>query len=304
MTLLTEFLLALEQSSATQSRRDSVQWRGYSTQFLERRWLTHEGYLSTIDVKGHGCEDEAEVVLDEARGTFSYSSPSLRKRTITRALSEIAVYVANIDAWCEEVTEVFGIEPSRRARTRVVVADHLWHLGDLRVGRSHHFAPLYVGRKLDHLHREGPALSAALQDPVRPGRGLVLSAHRHALVLPNGHQLVEFDRLLMSGVQGHQCDGELLTRMLGGDLKGVEEYFDDRTGQLKLVCMDTPKQFVGIQKKVIKLLWNERLQPSLKWSDIVAATDCGRDPKSVFGVGWKQWIERAGYGRYRLIKRA
>ena len=303
MSSHSEFLIALEYARSIEQRMEAQQWRGCCDQFLQRRWIINDGHLTTLMVSVLGSEEEVDIEVDEAAGTFSYRSPGMKARTVTRALSDIAIYVANLDAWFDELIDMFEIENSRRARKRCVIPDQLWHLGDLRVPRSHQFAPLYVARQVD---RRGHDLNRALLDPIRPGQGIVMTALESSLDLPNGHQAVELDRLLVNGGTGLQCDVELLTRLLRGvsaDVEDRDEYFDERAGELKLGHMEKSKNFVGKQKKVIALFWKERHQSARKWSEVIALTDCGKDPDSVFGKGvWSQWLERID-GRYHLRTR-
>ena len=300
MSLFWEFLIALECARDIEQRMQAQQWRGCCDQFVQRRWIIADGHLTDLVVSAHGSEDEVEVDIDETAGTFSYRSPGMNTRTITRALSDIAIYVANVDAWLDNLTELFQIENSRRSRKRTVIDGHLWHLGDLRVPRSHQFAPLYVARQLD---RCGQELSKCLLNSIRPGQGIVACAFDSGRVLPNGHQAVALDRLLIPGADSKTVDSDLVVRLLQGtsaDAGSPDEYFDNASGVLKLPHMSQSKVFKGIQKSVIKMFWKERASTSLKWADVVAQTDCGKDPGSVFGGTWDQWLERVEYGRYRL----
>lgn len=300
MSLFWEFLIALEYARDIEQRMQAQQWRGCCDQFVQRRWIIADGHLTDLVVSAHGSEDEVEVDIDEKAGTFSYRSPGMNTRTITRALSDIAIYVANVDPWIDNLTELFQIENSRRSRKRTVIDGHLWHLGDLRVARSSQFSPLYVARRINEI---GQDLPRALLDPIRPSQGIVMTAFDASLELPNGHQLVKLDELLIDRGAGQQCNSELLDRLLRGIPAGARdsnEYFDEKAGELKLIHMGESKVFVGKQKKVILLLWKERHQAARKWSEVIALTDCGKDPDSVFGKGlWSQWLERID-GRYRL----
>lgn len=65
------------------------------------------------------------MVIDEDAGTFSYRSCGCRTRQITRPLSEITLYAPNVDAWLDELTNIFDIETARRARKRELIEAHL-----------------------------------------------------------------------------------------------------------------------------------------------------------------------------------
>ena len=300
MSLISEFLIALEYAREVEQRMEAEQWRGFRDQFVQRRWIVADGHLTHLVVSAHGSEDEVEVDIDEAAGTYSYRSPAMNSRTITRALTDITIYVANVDAWLDDLTELFQIENSRRARKRIVIEGHLWHLGDLRVVGTSQFAPIYLARKIDQCEK---ALLEALLNPIRLSQGIVITACDSRIEIPNGHQLVQLDDLLLEGGDGMQLDTEMVDRLLRGisaDARDSNEYFNEKTGELKLAHLGESKVFVGKQKKVIALLWKERFQVAKKWSDVIALTECGKDPDSVFGKGlWQQWIERCD-GRYRL----
>ncbi len=299
-----DYLLALERARSIQERLLADELRGHAAAFLARRWVVDDGHLTSILVPVLDSEQEVEVEIDEDRKTFSYRDPSCRGRVITRALSEITLYSINLDAWMDEICELFMIEPSRRARSREVIAEYLWHLGDLRVGRTHRFAPIYLARRLRPHDTEW---QSALLSARRPGQGIVLMAHDRDIELPNGHQTCSIDRLLVDSGDGVGYDADLLHRLLKGTHAhpdDSDEYFDADTGELKLACVAEPRIFKGKQKEVIAMFWKARKQHSLKWLE-VTKTGCQKDPDSVFGPEWSMWLERieGQRGHYRLRTR-
>ena len=298
-----DYLLALEHARSLQERLLADELRGYATAFLARRWVVDNGHLTSILVPVLDSDQEVEVEIDEDRQTFSYRDPCCKGRVIIRPLSEITLYSINIDAWMDEICELFMIEPSRRARNREVIAGYLWHLGDLRVGRTHRFAPMYFARRLRPTDTEW---QNALISTRRPGQGIVLMAHDREIELPNGHQTCGIDRLLTEAGDGVGYDADLLHRLLKGPpADGSDEYFDADTGELKLARVAEPRVFKGKQKDVIAMFWKARKQHSLKWSDVMARTVCQKDPDSVFGSEWSTWLERikGQRGHYRLRTR-
>lgn len=301
MSLHTEFLIALESVRAVDGHVVGDELRGWAEQFLARRWISVDGYLTSILVPVLDSEEEVEVAIDEDNGTFAYGSPGRRGRTITRPLAEIALYTFNVDAWLDEITDAFAIEPSRRARKREIIDAHLWHAGDLRVGRTSQFAPLYVARRLEQCSTDW---RNALVDPVRPSQGIVLTAIDVDLNLPNSHQARSLECILISDDCGITCDHDTMDRLLRGlaaDTQNPDEWFDDRRGELKLSHMNAVKVFKGKQKAVIAAYWRARQQHSLKWEDVMASTNCGKDPGSVFGKDvWREWLENVGHGLYRI----
>ncbi|CAK0743345.1 hypothetical protein CCP4SC76_1330002 [Gammaproteobacteria bacterium] len=82
-----------------------------------------------------------------------------------------------------------------------------------------------------------------------------------------------------------------------------DEYFDEKTGRLKLRHMREYATFTGIQKKIISILWKARNGPPLGWDQI--KREAGSAVSGIaraFGRNqpWTDWIERVEYGRYRI----
>ena len=302
--LHTEFLIALERARKLDGPLVADELCGFTEMFLARRWIVVDGYQTSLLAPVLDTEEEVDVVIDEDAGTFSYRSCGCRSRQITRPLSEITLYAPNVDVWLDDLTNIFDIETARRARKRELIEAHLWHLGDLRIGRTHQFAPLYVARRLGQC---ASGWEAALRDQVRPSQGIVLTATDVNLELPNSHQAQALASLLVGGNEETRCNLEVLDRLLKGSSADPDqdEYFDERTGVLKLTHMEEEKTFTeGYQRAVIALYWKARHEHSVKWSDARTRTNCGRDPDSVFGKGvWREWLENVGHGLYRIRSR-
>jgi len=302
--LHAEFLIALERACKLDGPFVADELRGFTELFLARRWIVVDGYQTSLLAPVLDSEEEVDVVIDEDAGTFTYRSCGCHARQITRPISEIALYAPNVEAWLDELTNIFDIETARRTRKRELIDAHLWHLGDLRVGRTHQFAPLYVARRLGQCASDW---EAALRDQARPSQGIVLTATDVDLVLPNSHQARDLACLLAGGIEEVRCNREVLDRLLKGSSADADqdEYFDERTGVLKLAHMNEEKTFSeGYQRAVIAHYWKARYQPNVKWSDARTRTNCGRDPDSVFGKGvWREWLENVGHGLYRIRSR-
>lgn len=303
--LHVEYLMVLERARSLGLSLVSDELRGHVDAFLARRWIINDGYQTSILVPVLDSEEEVEVDIDDSSNTFSFRSPGLRSRILTRPLSEIALYAINMEAWMDEIADLLGIEPSRRARKREVIKEHLWHLGDIRYGCTHQFAPIYVARRLDASAQDW---NKALLDLKRPSQGIVLTAFDIDIDLPNSHQACCIDRLVLNTDDGFVYDVELLNRLLKGMAAGADdpdEYFDHKSGELKLACIAEPKIFIGKQRAVIEMLWKARNQHGVKWADLMTRTGCGKDPYSVFGTDWDKWLERLSSqrGHYRLRTR-
>ncbi len=303
--LYAEYLLALERVRSLSTKLLADELRGHAADFLARRWVIRDGHLTSLLVPVLDSEEEVEVDIDYERDTFSYRCPGAMARVITRPLTEIALYAVNLDAWMDEICDLFEIEPSRRARRREVIAEHLWHLGDVRIGNTHRFAPIYLARRLES---SGPEWRKALLDAKRPSPGIVLTAREIEIELPNRHQACAIDLILVNSGNEITCDTDLLNRLLKGTAANAndpDEYFDTDSGELKLACATHPKIFKGKQKEVISMFWKVRDQHGIKWSDVTTRTSCGKDPDSVFGSEWTAWLERISgqRGYYRLRTR-
>ena len=303
--LHSEYLHVLERVRGLEARLLCDELGGRAAAFLARRWLLADGYLTSILVPVLDSEQEVDVEIADDQQTYSYRSPVCRGRLVTRPLSDITLYAINLDAWMDEVCKVLEIEPSQRARSREIITGHLWHLGNIRVGNTHRHAPIYFARRMNATDQE---LRQTLLSAKRPSQGIVLTAHDVDIELPNSHQTCGIDRLLVNSSDGVHYDADLLQRLLKGpaaDANDPDEYFDVDTGVLKLARVDEPKTFKGKQKDVIAIFWKARQQHSLKWSEVVTRTRCGKDPDNVFGPEWSTWLERieGQRGYYRLQTR-
>ncbi len=303
MNVYAEFLKCLEHARSIDARVISAELRGCASPFAARRWIVPDGYQTSILVPVLNCEEEVDVVVDQERGIFRYRSPAQPSRVLTRSLDEIAIYAFNVDTWLDAIVDAFEFENAHRARRRIVIDGHLWHLGNLRVGRTHQFAPIYVARRLTQCAEDW---RKPLFEALRPSHGIVLTAGEVDVDWPNGHQPCGIDDLLNTDGDGIACDIEVLGRLLRGvpaNAADTDEWFDERTGELKLVHMAAPRVFKGKQRAVIATFWKARDQASIKWSDVVTQTRCSKDPDSALGSGWNEWIEKTAFARYRIRSR-
>ena len=302
MTLHDDYLRTLERVSQIDKPVMSTQLMGQTGQFLQRRWIREDGYLSAITIKVLNGEDEVDVEVNVEAGTYSFYRLGGQTSKVTRPLAEITVYTFDVNAWLNQVTTLFGIEPSKVARRRELIQAHLWHLGDLRVNRSSHFVPLYVSRRAKMCTSQW---EQNLRDLERPSHGIVLMTDSTiGANLPNHHQGREFDALLMDVTNVVTLKSDVLARMLGGEPANDShdlDNFNESTGVLKLRCMEASHRFKGIQKSVIGMFWRARSMPSLKWEDVMSQTGCGKDPGSVFkNPGWKDLLDRVEAGHYQI----
>ena len=271
-------------------------------EFKKRNWLVADGYVQSRTVSCYGIDLDEDIVIDEDAEHYSFQSKNSRIRLRPRSLEDITVFVPNISGWLRDLTDVLDFEDSKRAKVQELIAGHLWHLGDLRVHKSSRTIPVYIACQL-MLVKE--AVDIALKSPVRPDCGIVFVARREDLYspfhLPRGHQIAGLDELFLQ--DGRTPDKEVIERIsLPHEQEHGSTYFDDRSGSLLLAHFQQPRFFSGKQRKVIAYFWRHRSLDFLKWSDVVRETGCGRDPGSVFGSDWLQYLERsdAERGRYRI----
>lgn len=301
MTLHSDFLRTLARVSQIDKPVMSNQLMGRTEQFLSRRWILENGYLSAIPVQVLDGEDEAYVEVDADAKTYSYRRLGGLTAVVTRPLAEITIYSFNVDGWLDELEALFEIEPSRVARKRKLIQGHLWHLGDLRAGRTSKFVPLYVSRRQQKCTSEW---EDALLDSERSSHGVVLMDQFHfGTSMPNSHKGLEIDALLADVGSEVKLDSDVLERILSGIRNSANDIddFNEITGDLKLQCMEKKHRFKGVQKSVVSMFWHARNLPSLKWEDVVTRTDCGKDPGSVFrNPDWNELLVRVAAGCYRL----
>ncbi len=82
-----------------------------------------------------------------------------------------------------------------------------------------------------------------------------------------------------------------------------DEWFDEKSGRLKLRHMNQPVFFTGVQKRIISILWKARNKWPLTWQEIKAASYSGSESiKSAFSRNkpWQDVVERVTHGRYRI----
>jgi hypothetical protein len=308
VTIHGDYFSALRRSGKTSERVMSDQLKGCIETFSQKKWITPAGFLSSIwvPVQDLDMHEEVEIQINEIAGVFTYQSPGVRNRTLMRPLSDIAFFSFNTDVWFDTLVDLFEIESSKTASSRQLIENHLWHLGDLRIGNTNHQAPLYLAMRLEHCAADW---KRALEDRRRDPRGIVLvDKFDDNMVLANGHQVCWIESLLKQNHSHVSVRRDMLDRMLGFD--GVPPatdslWFNDSTGELKLPHMEKSKTFKGKQLAVIRAFWRVRGDkfPALKWEVVIEQTGCGKDPGSTFGNDkWHIYLENVdpGAGMYEL----
>ena len=303
--MLNETLKRLEQMSAMDSTLFGSQLGSIARVMLDRGWLGAIGYFSYIDVElMEDIRAEVEVTVDEAAGRYTYPHPHRRKVNITGPLAEITRYRFQREPFFDYLSALLGIEPRFAERRRCLIDHHLWYLGDIRVGKSHVFAPVFFGRRL----KDAPVeqVTSALSDPAFGTGGVVLALKDPKLAFPNGHQVRAVADLLVVEDGVEQFDLPVLERILVGlpadPADEPEEWFDAKTGGLRLQHLQETVYFSGIQMQIVEFFWKSRHGAPLSWAEVKRRTfTASKGIDDAFkGRDWSQWIERVGHGKLRL----
>ena len=101
-------------------------------------------------------------------------------------------------------------------------------------------------------------------------------------------------------------DLQVLDRLLVGlpadPADEPEEWFDAKTGGLRLQHLPETVYFSGIQSQIVELFWKSRHGAPLSWAEVKHRTlTASKGIDGAFkGKDWSQWIERVGHGKLRL----
>ena len=303
--MLTETLQRLERLDGMDSTLFGRDLLSFGRLLLDRGWIAGIGYFSRIDVEVmDDIFEEVEVTVDEAAGRYTYPHPFRRKVILSGSLHEVTRYRFQREPFFDHLATLLGIEPRFASRRRCLVEHHLWYLGDLRVGNRHAFAPVFFGRRL----KDAPAeqITTALSDPAFGTGGVVLALRDPKLALPNGHQVRAVADLLVVEDGVEQFDLPVLERILVGlpadPADEPEEWFDAKTGGLRLLHLQETVYFSGIQSQIVEFFWKSRHGAPLSWAEVKRRTfTASKGIDDAFkGRDWSQWIERVGHGKLRL----
>lgn len=305
--MLTETLQRLERLDTMDSTLFGSELRSFGRVLLDKGWIAAIGYFSHIDVEVmDDIFEEVEVTVDEAAGRYTYPHPFRRTVILSRPLSDVTRYRFQRDLFFDHLATLLGIEPRFAGRRRCLVEHHLWYLGEIRVGHSHAFAPVFFGRRLKDVSAE--QITSALSDPAFGSGGVVLALKDPKIAMPNGHQVRAVTDLLIVEDGVEQFDLPVLERILVGlpadPADEPEEWFDAKTGRLQLKHLEAPVMFEGIQAKIIALFWKARDGAPLSWTADVKGQSGSVAPTLDKAMGGKErrelFIETVTRGKYRL----
>lgn len=305
------YLGAIERSRCSSSlalaSELGLSWCGQA--FLQRGWIAQRGYLTHVPVPVLDTEQDVEVQIDLQAQVYSYRSPQYRARILQRPLADIALYAFEMDAWLADLAALMGIEQRRQPACRVCFADHLWHLGDLRIAGTHEFAPVFVTRAWERAPHS--QVRAVLEDPIWPRGGIVLRylhQQRLPISLPREHVMRGLDEFVGTDNGQDVFDASAFDRVLRGrattGAKPEPEQFLQGT-RLRLPHFAQSRVLPHKQAEIVRLMWGVqgRPAPDMSWSEVKAKTDTGcQSFDDAFGgkAEREDVIAMVKRGRYRL----
>ncbi|MBP8276605.1 MAG: hypothetical protein KAX55_06925, partial [Propionivibrio sp.] len=191
--------------------------------FLQRHWITADDYLTHVMVPFLDSEQEVEVEIDVDAAVYRYRSLQQRSRTLERQLAEIALYSLQVDTWLTDLASLIGIEARHLSRNRSCVPEHLWHLGNVRIGGTHDFAPVFVARAWERAPED--AMRTVLGDAIWARGGLLLRHGRSPASLPHDHVMRGLDEFVRMDDGQDVFDASAFDRVLRGHVtpSGVPE---------------------------------------------------------------------------------
>lgn len=277
MSAHLSFLTVLARLPRVDSRVMAAALGRCRPEFLQRRWITEEDYLTHVMVPFLDSEQEVEVEIDQDAAVYRYRSPQQRSRTVERPLANIALYALQVDAWVTDLASLVGIEDRRRSDRQHRVPGHLWHLGEVRIAGTHDFAPVFVGRAWER----APAteMTLALIDPIWPRGGIVLRHQRDPVELPRDHVMRGLDEFVRVDDGQNVFDASAFDRVLRGFVtpSGAPEPVQFFQGhRLKLPHFSESRELSAERAKIIKQMWGAegKAAPEMSWADVnrIAAT--------------------------------
>lgn len=278
-------------------------------EFLQRGWIVQRGYLTHVMAKCYNFQEEVEVEIDQDAAVYRYRNPMWRSQIKQRPLADIALYAFEMDAWLADLAALMGMEPRRQPARRECFADHLWHLGDLRIAGTHEFAPVFVARAWERAKQT--RLRAVLDDPIWPRGGIVLRylhQQRPQIWLPREHVMRGLDEFVGQDNGQDVFDASAFDRVLRAtatpSTKPEPVQFLQGT-RLRLPHFTQSRVLPHKQAEIVRLMWGVqgRPAPDMSWSEVKAKTDTGcQSFDNAFGgkAEREDVIAMVRRGRYRL----
>jgi hypothetical protein len=242
--------------------------------FLDRGWIRVAGYSEGQTIEGDdGWVDEVTHDIDVAAGTYRYANPNWRGHTVVRPIEEITFYTLCVERYLEDLSALMGIALQHRSVKSEVVAGHLWALGQVRVGNTHQWARIFVGRLNRGSANTNINIRPWLDDEVCPG-GSILLVHKVSNPPAFGEHverclsdLLEVD----AGVSQFRVDKlqRILMRHISTvDAAAQDEYLTDT--HIKLKHLPAPMELSAGQVQLVRQAWGSLYKnpPVQSWSEI------------------------------------
>jgi hypothetical protein len=303
------YLAALEAAGHTQESIGDAECRSRRNAFEERGWIVPAGHLTHVPVPFLDDVIEVEVDVDERRQIYQYASLQDRSRTVVRPFSEIQRYQLVVDRWLDDLATIIGIDSRRRSSKPERIDEHVWHLGDLRVGKSHQHAPVFVSR---HWHRmEASELANVMSDPIWQFPGIVLVSMPMQGMNAVPHTVRGLAEFISVGDEA-TFDRAAFSRVLEGSapaigITTIDQYLSGN--QLKLPHFAKAVKLSPARAKVVKHSWGSdgHPPPVVEWKEINGLANTGYQS---FDQSFKdgnlqreEVFEFLGHGKYRLRRK-
>lgn len=278
MSPYLEYFNTIERVRSVEPRVIATTVGHHRAEFVRRRWVLEDGYLTRVMVPFLDSEEEVEADIDEHAGVFRYRSPQQRSRIVKRPLSDIVLYALRIDAWLTDLCSLIGIESRQLSQQRSRVPDHLWHLGNARIAGTHDFAPVFIGRSWER----APAAetTSVLCDPVW-SRGCVLLRHRPSSdSLPRDHVMRSLNDFVRVEDGQDVFDASAFDRVLRGFVTSNGEAEPEQLLQgtrVKLPHFEKSRLVSDTRAAILKFMWGVegKTPPAMKWAEVKSKVDCG-----------------------------
>jgi hypothetical protein len=186
----------------------------------QARWISPAGYLAAIGDEFDLSEEVDVEDIDEDAGIFRHIDPQHRWRKIEKPLSSITLYEFRENAWLDELANLLAFEPRQASNNRVLVPQHLWHLGHLRIQGTRKFAPVFITRLATRATLS--KVKAALANPIWL-RGVVLHINPSDQPSFGEHVFRQLGDFLYAENGLERFDLDALDRILRGFVTPIKE---------------------------------------------------------------------------------
>jgi len=309
MSAYLDYFNTIEHVRSVKARVTSATVGHHRAEFILRRWMVEDGYLTRVMVPFFDSEEEVEADIDEDAGVFRYRSPQQRSRIVTRPLSDIVLHTFLMDTWLTDLCSLIGIEPRQLSQHRTRVPDHLWHLGNARIAGAHDFAPVFVGR----LWERAPAseTTPVLCDSIWPRGGVLLRHRPSSDSLPRDHVMRSLSDFICVQDGQDSFNASAFDRVLRGFVTASS---DDEPVQflqgsrVKLPHFEKSRLVSDTRAAILKFMWGVegKTPPAMKWAEVKFKLDCGyRSFDEAFGdkVTREEYLILAKAGGHYQVRR-